>query len=225
MERFRKVFDYDESYILQAYNEETQEWEDIEEEYQPYKDFLKDGYSPEILPYVSEEDAEKEEKLLKAKIEKIAEIKESWKNADSGKCLTGIKCLDGEELIIQYSQFDREIWSKKVPGIILEMFTKGFFEVVDKMYEPLPNTRQITELEATQITLGEIPPRIYLMVKDETLDVRDYNNKFHKITVEMLQKAAIIQNLQVEKDLYKKWTLEAQIAKATNIKEVTAIKW
>ena len=165
------------------------------------------------------------QELLTAKKKKLDEIKEAWEKADENPCSTGLTCLDGSELVIQYSSFDREIWSKKIVGIVMDLLKAGKFEIIPNSYEPLNNTMQITELESVQIGIGQIPARVYLMIKDIEVDIRDAHNKFRKINIGTMLQASIAQNMQVEKDLYKKWKLEEAIATADSIEKLNLISW
>lgn len=183
--------------------------------YEPKKSTINENYSKENLRI--------------AKENKIKEIKESWLEAENGPCHTGIICEDtNEELIIQYKAFDRDIWAKKVLGIALEKLEAGVLRVVHNIntsnsVNELPVV--ISQEEAIALSLGTIPPRVFNMIKNYKLQVRDYYNKFHSITVGQLQQAAFKQNLQMEKDLYRKWSLEMLVNSALSVEQVNDISW
>ena len=63
------------------------------------------------------------------------------------------------------------------------------------------------------------------MVKDIEVNIRDAHNKFRKINISTMLQASIAQNMQVEKDLYKKWKLEEAIATADSIEKLNLISW
>lgn len=186
------------------------------------EDVIVDGGNTPKLP----SDNILNEELINAKKAKLVEIKEAWKQAENiENCNTNLKCLDDHELVIQYSTYDREIWNKKVIGFVMEMLKKGEFEIISNDYTPLYNTMQITQLEAVDISIGHIPARVYLIIKDCKTNVRDAFNNFHEVTIETMLKASIAQNLKVEQDLYKKWLLEKKVFEAANIEEVNLIHW
>ena len=139
--------------------------------------------------------------LSAIKTKKIKEIKEAWQKADSGPLFTDITTQGGKQLVIQYSAYDKDVWFKKIIGVALECINKGALIVLPlgTTEKTLPN--HITALEALDIQSGRVPPEVFLVIKDVVIEVKDYYNNMEEITLEQMQHAALLQNLQMEKDL------------------------
>lgn len=149
--------------------------------------------------------------LDEVKTQKKQEITSSYNNAAAnGGCHTGI-IVDGKELIVDYSVVDREIWSK---GIIAAAMASHASRVI-----------QLSDEELAWCNSGVIAPSMMEKAKNIPTTVRAHDNTFFKITLGEMHQAAIAQNFQVQKDLERKWALEAMVDSLNNIDEIQAINW
>jgi hypothetical protein len=232
MWNYEKVFQSDGSYKIKELDLRDNSSRFIDEQQVDYQAWLTKGNTPTDVAYVEPPEVPYETRLTEAKNRKLREVKSAWENADNGPLHTEIM-IGEDELVIQYSAYDRDIWAKSLLAAVLTGIENGSLVVLksplDPSFDPSvdnnPTGNQITYLEYINIGLGTLPSRVFLVVSQQTINIRDYYNNFHTITLQQVQEASVKQNLQVEKDLYKKWELENLINVKETIEEVDAIKW
>lgn len=209
---YEKVMKADGTYDIRETDSRTKRKRIISERQRDYQLWLAKGNSPTVVEYVPEPEVPYETRLNEAKQRKIEQIKHAWSTADSDNpCLTGLKCVDGSDLVIQYAAYDRDIWLKGVVGAILQAAQDG--HVV------------LTEEDIAWLKSETITPSILAKAADQVTTVRDFYNNFKHITIGTMREAAFTQNKWMEADLKRKWTLESMIAQATTIEQVQAIDW